>query len=161
MGSSHEIGRAKDKRSNPLSKSWYDNQNKKKLDGMEVLKKNMYNFFRNVCKSKAEDNMWTTFKDYQSKCKGKGYAKGFVSCNARATNEFRHKKNLAYCTNIFNNPILIKFFTSKGVVVDEDAYALGELIQWIFRSQLRDDKPINIYIPSQRMRELLKNWLSI
>ena len=157
----NEIGRAKDKRSNPLSKSWYDNQNRKKLDGMNTLKKNMYNFFRNVCKSKAEDNMWTTFKDYQSKCKGKGYAKGFVSCNARATNEFRHKKNLAYCTNIFNNPILIKFFTSKGVVVDEDTYALGELIQWIFRSQLRDGKPINLYIPSERMRNLLKQWLGI
>lgn len=152
------VGKAKG-RSNPLSKSWYDNQNRRKLDGMDILKTNMENFFRNICKSKTNENMWTTFKDYQSKCKGKGFAKGFVPCNARATNEFRNKKNLAYCINVFNNPMIMKFFTSKGVAVDEETYALSELIQWIFRSQLRDGKEINLYIPSERMRFLLMQWL--
>ena len=170
----NNIGKPRDKRSNPLSKSWYDNQNRKKLDGMDVLKKNMQNFFKNICKSKTEDNMWTCFKQYKGKCVGAGY-KGrnfkdkngnekntcFVTSSARATNEYRHKKNLAYCINVFNNPILIKFFVSKGVVVDEDTYALAELIQWIFRSQLRDGKPINLYIPSERMRNLLKQWLGM
>ena len=103
--------------------------------------------------------MWTCFKDYKSKCKGKGYTKGFVSCNARATNEYRHKKNLTYIVNIFNNPMILKFFRSKDVKVDENTFALSELIQWIFRSQLRDGKKINIYIPSKRMRMLLEKWL--
>jgi hypothetical protein len=121
----------------------------------------MENFFRNICKSKSNENAWTCFKTYKSKCQGKGYAKGFISCNARATNEFRHKKNLAYCVNIFNNPKLIEFFTQKGVEVDEDTYALSELVQWIFRSCLRDGKEINLYIPSERMRQLLKKWLGM
>lgn len=43
--------------------------------------------------------------------------------------------------------------------VDEDAYALSEMLQWIWRSSIRDGKPINIYIPSKRMRTLLMNWL--
>ena len=154
------IGKAKDKRSNPLSKSWYDNQYAKKLDGMKVLKNNTTNFFKNICKSKSEDNMWTTFKDYISKCKGEGYTKGFVACNARATNDYKHKKNLAYLINSFNNPRVLQFFIQRGIEIDEETYALSELIQWMFRSQLRENKPINIYIPSERMRNLLKNWLN-
>ena len=81
-------------------------------------------------------------------------------CNARATNEYKHKKNLAYCINVFNNPVLNSFFINKGVTIDEDTYALSELIQWVFRSQLRDNKPINIYIPSERMRNLFIDWLN-
>lgn len=154
------IGKPKDKRGNPLSKSWYDNQSRKKLDGMDILKKNMENFFQKICKGKSDENMWTCFKDYKSKCKGKGYSKGFVSCNARATNEYRHKKNLAYVINTFNNPKILEFFRQRDVKVNEDEYALAELIQWLFRSQLRDGKPINLYIPSERMRKLLKDWLN-
>lgn len=70
------------------------------------------------------------------------------------------KKNLAYCINKFSNPKVNKFFSSKGVVIDEDANALADLVQWIFRSQLRYNKPINIYIPSERMKQLLINWLN-
>lgn len=154
------IGTPKDKRSNPLSKSWYDNQYVKKLDGMKVLKNNTANFFKHICKSKSDDNMWTTFKDYKTKCQGGGYTKGFVACNARATNNYKHKKNLAYLINSFNNPRVLQFFIQRGIEIDEETYALSELIQWMFRSQLRENKPINIYIPSERMRNLLKNWLN-
>ena len=153
------IGKPKDKRSNPLSVSWYKNQKSKKLDGLNILKKNMENYFKKICKSKSIDNAWTTFKDYVPQCKGSGYSKGFIPSNARATNEYRNKKNLAYCVNVFNNPILNKFFIVKGVEIDEETYALSEMIQWLFRSQLRDGKPINLYIPSERMRTLLINWL--
>lgn len=156
----NRIGEPEDKRKNPLSKSWYDEQSKNNTDAFDVLSKNMVNFFRNICKGKSKDNMWTTFKDYKFKCKGEGYTKGFVPCNSRATNEFRHKKNLAYIINAFYNPMIIRFFKDKNIEVDVDAWGLSELIQWIFRSQLRDGKEINIYIPSKRMRELLERWLN-
>ena len=142
-----------------LSKSWYEKQDKNKTDGFDLLKNNIFNYFQNIVKGKSKENMWTCFKDFKTKCKGKGYTKGFVSCNARATNDYRHKKNLAYVVNIFNNPMILKFFRNKGVSVDENSFALSELIQWIFRSQLRDGKEINLYIPSSRMRNLLKQWL--
>ncbi len=57
------------------------------------------------------------------------------------------------------NPYEKKFFTSKGVKVKENMYALSELIQWIWRSRIRDGQPINLYIPSKRMRTLLKDYL--
>ena len=104
--------------------------------------------------------MWTVYKDYKSKLKGEGYSRGFVSCNARAVNEFKNKKNLAYLCNIYVNPMHKKLFELKDIKVNEDFYALDKIIQWMFRSQLRDDKPINIYIPSKRMRDLLHKWLN-
>jgi hypothetical protein len=143
-----------------LSVSWFERDAKKRKKPLiKKLKDNLINVFNNKYKSKSEDNMWTTYKDYKSKLSGKGYTKGFVSVNARATNDFREKKYLAYCANIFLNPYLKNYFIGKGIKVLEDKYALSELIQWVWRSAIRDDKEIHIYIPSSRMRNLLIDWL--
>ena len=53
-----------------------------------------------------------------------------------------------------------QFFIDKGVSVDEDTWALSELIQWVFRSAIRENNNINIYIPSERMRNLFIEWLN-
>lgn len=141
-----------------LSKSWYVKNKNKPL--ISQLKNNLNNYFRNKLKSKANDNMWTTYKDFKSYLSGKGYTKGFVSLNCRATNDYCDKVNLAYCCNVFLNPIIKQFFVDRGVKVNEDIYALSELIQWIWRSRIRKGKNINLYIPSKRMRDLLINWLN-
>lgn len=138
-----------------LSKSWYDN--KKHLH--KKLKNNITNYFINIVGSKSNYNMWTTFKTYKPKLSGKGYTKGFVSCTARATNEYSHKTTLAYGINRFINPIIKEYFYSYDIKLNEELYALSELIQWIWRSDIRNDNNIDLYIPSQRMRELLINWL--
>ena len=91
--------------------------------------------------------------------KGKGYTKGFLSYNIRATNAYRGRDHLAYCVNVFYNPLMKNYFLDHGVEVKENEYALGEMIQWIWRSAIRDGKEIWIYVPSRRMRELLKQWL--
>ena len=52
-----------------------------------------------------------------------------------------------------------RFFTEKGVNIDEETWALSELIQWLFRSAIREENEINLYIPSKRMRNLLQEWL--
>lgn len=142
-----------------LSKTWYLTHEK---DGyLLALKKNTYNFFNNYCKgSKSSDNMWTTFKEYQNRLKGNGYTKGWIPINSRATNNYRNKKNCAYLINRYINPFFKQFFSKKGIIVDEDEFALSELLQWVWRSQIRDEKSINLYIPSQRMRDLLKEFLS-
>lgn len=140
-----------------LSKSWYMKDKNKLL--ITQLKNNINNYFRNKLKSKAIDNMWTTYKEFKGKLSGKGYTKGFVSLNCRATNDYCNKVNLAYCTNIFLNPIIKQFFIDRKVNVNEDIYALSELIQWIWRSRIRRGEDINLYIPSLRMRALLLRWL--
>lgn len=138
-----------------LSKSWYTN----KKDVLPRLKNNTENYFKNKVKAKSNETLWTTFKDHQSKLKGRGYAKGFVACTARATNEYRDKTHLAYIINRFINPIKKGFFHDKGIDINEDMYALSELVQWIWRSAIRDNKPISLYIPSKRMRTILQLWL--
>lgn len=143
-----------------LSSSWFSREQKTRNKFLlKTLKKNILNYFSNKVKSPSEETMWTTFKDNKNYLSGKGYTKGFVSVNARATNEFRNKKNLAYCANIFLNPIIKQFFQTKNIKIYEETYALSELVQWIWRSAIRDEKDINIYIPSSRMRELLIDWL--
>jgi hypothetical protein len=142
-------------KNNALSRNWY-NENEVL---MELFKNSVRNYFVHICKTKSNLNMWTTFKSSRKVLKGKGYSKGFVSLNARATNEFSDKVSLAYLVNRFERPLLKGFFEDNNIYINEDEWALSELIQWIFRSAIRNDKEINIYIPSKRMRDLLINWL--
>ena len=51
---------------------------------------------------------------------------------------------------------------------DADLWALQEMLQYIWRSRIRgnentvnkQDRAINLYIPSKRMRNLLEQWLN-
>lgn len=140
-----------------LLKSWYVRA--KRSISLKRLKDNMYNFFYNICKAKSNDVLWTTFKDYSQSASPKSYSKSYLSCTMRASNEYRSRTSLAYCVNIFVNPVICQYFYSKDIVVDQDRYALSTLVQWIWRSAIRDGKEINVYIPSKRMRELLLNWI--
>lgn len=142
-----------------LSSSWFKNEKNKLL--IKQLKNNTYNYFTNKIKGQSKYNMWTTFKADRSKLSGKGYMRGFVTLTARATNEYMDKYNLAYLSNIFLNPLIKQFFIDRNIKVNEEIYALSELLQWIWRSRIRKDNNdyINLYIPSSRMRNLLKDWL--
>ena len=138
-----------------LSKTWYKNN----TENLAQLKNNLNNYFRRVVKTNSSRTFWTTFKDYERVLKGNGYTLGFAPCNIRATNEYRDRTSLAYTINVFINPLVKNYLLESGVEVKEDDYALSELIQWVFRSAIRDGKPISIYIPSSRMRLLFENWL--
>lgn len=144
---------------NPLSKSWYEDKRKKNLTIFNQLKNNTENYFRTIAKTKSNDNMYTVFKPYCKYVKGEGYAKGFVPCNARGTNDFKDKKSLAYLINFFMSPDIKQFVDHYHIDFDDDLFSLSALLQWIWRSQIRDGKPINIYIPSERMRRLLTDWI--
>lgn len=169
-----------------LSKNWY----RKNQEDLPQLKNNLNNFFRNVKKAKAEEILWTAPKDYEKHLKGAGYISirqltaderqlpkterekleknlsCFLSCNAKATNNYKDRSTLAYCINMFLNPFVKKYFEKKSIIddmeieVNEDLYALSCMLQWIWRSRIRDMKSISIYIPSTRMRNLFVDWLN-
>ena len=147
-------------KSNPLSKPWYEDKRKKNRSIFSQLKNNTENYFRTVTKTKSIDNMYTVFKPYCKYVKGKGFANGFVSCNARGTNEFKDKKSLAYLINFFMSPDIKQFVEHYHIEFDDNLFSLSALLQWIWRSQIRDGNPIDLYIPSERMRELLKIWIN-
>ena len=140
-----------------LSKSWFD---KRTNSSVILLKNNMYNYYRNVVNTSSKDIMWTTFKDYKSQLASNGFRKSFVPCNARATNDYAHVHNIMYCINMFNVPFIVNFFKNKGVEVNEEEWALSEMIQFIYRSAIRKGEHINLYIPSARMRKILTEYIN-
>lgn len=141
-----------------LSSRWF---NRRRASDQQIkdLKANLVNYYTNIVPSKSYYALWTVYEKARDWLKGKGYTNGFIACNLRATSQYRHKKYLAYCINFFMNPFYKKYFESQGAVVDDDKYSLSEMVQWIWRSAIRDGKEIWIYVPSKRMRTLLTDWL--
>lgn len=140
-----------------LSKQWFINTDNNK--NIKQLKNNIYNYLKNITKSKNDEIMWTCFKDNIEKLKGKGYTNAHVPCNCRSTNDYHQRYNLVYAINRYVNPGIIQYFAKGNIKIDNDLYALSEMIQWIWRSRIRNGNNINIYIPSIRMRSLLRRWL--
>ena len=89
----------------------------------------------------------------------KGYGKGFVALNMRASNDYAKKTSVAYPVNRYMNTGVKNFFVKHNIQPDEDKYALSEMLQFIWRSAIRNGEEIWIYIPSVRMRNLLKIWI--
>jgi hypothetical protein len=154
----NDIGTRKG-RENPLSVSWFESDAKRGGRLTEALKKQTYNFFNNKVRTKSGENLWSTYKTYRGRLKGNGYGRSFEPCNSRSTNRLRDRKSLAYLVNLYHHPFIRAYFEDAGVTISEDYHALLTMTQWVWRSQIRDGKPITLYVPSERMRELFRNWL--
>lgn len=143
-----------------LSKNWFDRR-KINHDEIKILRNGLNTFFRRRTHGAANEQLWTCFKAHAPKLYGdRGrFAGSFLQLAAKATNEYRNRKYLAYVANKFIDPNVSKFFARKNVQIDPDEFALSEMLQWIWRGCIRDNKPIELYIPSRRMRELLQGWI--
>ena len=150
----------KEKERTYLSSSWFKKRDRNSVKEKNILKNNMDNYFRNICNAKSDNRLWTTYKASIDDLKGRRYSKQFLSFTTRATNQYRYINNMAFMLNLFMNPNEVNYFIDQNVNVNEDLLAISDMLQWIFRSSIRDDKPINIYIPSFRMRNLLEKWLN-
>lgn len=140
-----------------LSSTWYSKNSNTLI--MRKLKNNTYNFYRHITGSKQSEFYWCTFKDYERQLSSKGFMSRFLPINTRSTNSFKNCVNVAYLVNRYLNPVVKNFFKSRNVEVDEDGYALSEMLQFIWRSAIREYREINVYIPSSRMRDLLLIWI--
>lgn len=139
-----------------LSMNWFG----KDIEGVKQVKRNVSNCFNNIWRDvPADRKLWGSYKGEFSKIKGQGYTKSFLTFNAKATNAYRKRDCLVYIANLFMNVNEKKFYQMHGIKVDEDAYALSIMVQWIWRSAIRDGNEVHLYIPSRRMRTLLINWI--
>ena len=143
-----------------LSKSWYERRRADHND-IRTIRNNLNTFFRRRCECGADRQLWTCFKSDEFKIEGATgrFHSGYLQPTARATNEYRKRDAVAYLINRFIDPNVSKFFEQRGVRVNEDEFALGEMLQFVWRSAIRDNKPIDLYVPSKRMRELLIDWI--
>ncbi|TPE68947.1 hypothetical protein [Halalkalibacterium halodurans] len=142
-------------RNNAFGASWLRNASSSLQD---KIKRSTYNFFKTHVKSRAKENLWTTLKEKESRLGGDGYKKSFIPLNMRATNDYSDRRALAYLFNRFMDPYERSFFEDNGVTVDQDLLAVSDLLQWVYRSRIRNGESIHLYLPSSRMRILLKSW---
>lgn len=157
----HVLGHAKlnatGNHKSALSMAWFQ-----KEENRTKLRRNVENLKTNIWREECAPGkfMWGSFKSQENLSRRKGFKKSFLVFNARATNEYRDKDHLAYLANIYLNVGHKILFKRRGAPIDEDAYALSTMIQWIWRSAIRDGKEIWVYVPSSRMRRLLTDWIA-
>lgn len=146
-----------------LTKSWYGLSNGWSSYYVKKHRANMKRALRNVIRNhwnvRGASIYWCVPKGVADIVADKGYKKRFLPCNARATNEYRSCTHVVYAYNLFPNAYLCSFLANARVPLDKDHWALSELIQFIMRSAVRDGNPIELYLPSERMRRILVDFL--
>lgn len=159
---------------NALSSTKLTNAKKKNSGLLKQIQDNLYNFFQNIANAKKDEVYYSTLNEVADKIQPKGYkmtaadkkaaeavppkSPPMISINARATNNHGEKRAIAYVYNRFNMPDINAFFQDNDVTIDEELFAASDLLQWIYRSRIRNGQPIDVYIPSYRMRNLLYSW---
>ena len=145
-----------------LSMSWY-----KKPKNVELVSRMIDSFYRNSASLLTDDygadkRLWSVYKDNMRAMAKRGTRlspKSFLSYSIRAVNDYSDKTLLAYAVNIFPNVTESIYWSDRGYIIDEDLFALNHMIQWIWRSAIRNNEEIWVLVPANRMRDLLKNWL--
>lgn len=84
----------------------------------------------------------------------------FIPCNARASNEYAHKKVMIHAFNRYPNQAVKSYLEDVGFPIDQDRFALSEMVQWIWRSCIRKGEELTVIVLSERMNKLLKEWLT-
>lgn len=145
-----------------LSKRWWNTHIKSpKTKKIEELKGNVDYFFDHTCRGiKIKDKLWTTFKGCEKYVVDDGYKRRDIPFNSRAVNKYSNCKAVAYLVNVFLKPDIMAYFSRGGIKIDQDLYALSSMLQFIWRSAIRNGEPITVYVPSSRMRNLLLGWMS-
>ena len=82
----------------------------------------------------------------------------WIPNTTRGTNDYAHCSHLIYLYDQHLHPFLTRWLGNSSQEF-ADAYALTELIQWVWRSRVRRGEPITVYLPSTRMRALFEEWL--
>lgn len=144
-----------------LSKAWYERRGYDDPD-IQKLRNGLRSFFRRFPDGSIDTRMWTCFKkdvDKLTDQRHRRYRNNFLQISARATNQYRSCTEVAYLVNRYADPNIVKFFSKRGISFESTGFALSEMLQWIWRSAIRDDKPINLYVPSKRMRDMLLDWM--
>lgn len=151
----HKINDIGDKKT-ALSSAWF----KRGGDEVDQVFRNITNLYTNILKpGQRHGLMIGVFSEQKNTENLRSMLRKCVPFNERATNKYKDKNILAYCVNIFMDVGTKLYYTSHGAKVDEDGYALSTMVQWIWRSAIREGHDIWLYVPSKRMRNLLTKWL--
>ena len=158
-----------------MSKEWFKAaRNGKNGEGLKKLLgcfRSAYTFMKQKG-VRSDSFMFTTFTAYQKLLDGDGRhfptLKRFLPCNAKATNDYSNCTGVAYLCNRYFDVNCANFLIQRAketnnpeLKFDNNNYALSELLQFIWRSNVRvadSDKPVYVWVPNKRMRKLLRDF---
>ncbi|MNQ67508.1 hypothetical protein D3C85_820350 [compost metagenome] len=154
-----------------LSSTWYSDNAKK--DQLEKIGNAIQNLHRKYPKGSI---LFTMPKDStvkrkdgrpNSRCavhRSTDVDEGFLYCGARATNDYANRWVAIHAYNRYVNRVVAAYLqdygSEVGAVPSDDQFALSEMLQWLYRTRIRKDQPIDVYLLSSRMEKLLRAWLN-
>ncbi|ACN14895.1 hypothetical protein HRM2_17910 [Desulforapulum autotrophicum HRM2] len=157
----------KHKRSKPFSKGFIERMTHKErksfCDGIRniVYKREKYDIERVMitcfkCFMKTDDD-----KVPKKNMMPRSMYTCLVPMNARGSNQWIDRDFVIHMVDHYPEPSLDKYMHARSNgSYNPDIYALSMLVQYIFRSAIRDKKHIKLMICSPRMEKLFKNWLA-
>lgn len=154
-----------------LSSTWYEDANE---DQLKTVSRYISNVARKHCNDftdlmytlpkkrhislRGNVNVVKPTKFYRKKINGE-WSYNWIPVQMRATNDYRHKSVVIHCQNRFPLVAVSSYLSDYNCAIDVKVFALSEMVQWIWRSRIRENKPIVLAIANKRMYNLFKNWL--
>lgn len=154
-----------------LSKSWYDsNATREQLDEVGRAIDSVFRRYDHerilYTMPKQSAHRWmlgSSRKVRNNRCAihrntkvGEGY---FLYSGARASNDYIHKDVAIHAYNRFPNLSVKAYLQDYGGDIDDDMFALSEMVQWVWRTGVRRGHPIHLFFLSQRMEDIFSSWL--
>ena len=90
---------------------------------------------------------------YQSKLT----AANWIAKTTKGTNEYRNCTHAVYLSKLNLSPNIIAYLGVDRQF--EKDWAVSELIQWLYRTGLRDGQKVELHLASSHMKCLLEDWL--
>ena len=84
----------------------------------------------------------------------------WLAAQTRATNKYSSKTTMIHCYNRYPLLTVSSYLQEYKQPLDQDVFALSELLQWAFRGCVREGKPMVLCCASQRMYNLVDSWLN-
>lgn len=134
-----------------LSTNWFI----KNRSELKNLKNDIFNYYFNRIHATAKTFYWTCNSNWYNDLFSVKVKHNWIGYNPNNVKDRRN--NLAFIMNVFPNEFVVRKLNID--YLDKDLYALCVIVNWIC-SVADITKPINIYVPSKRMRDILLNWIN-
>jgi hypothetical protein len=84
----------------------------------------------------------------------------WLSSTTKATNQYSHYKSVIYALSKHKNPYYDSLLRYWGTSLNDDLFAVAEMLQLIWRGCIRNDERMRLYIVCPKMRVLFLDWLN-
>ena len=150
-----------------MSYTWYTNS--ALTDELDKISKAILSVYRKVENKKeflftAPKELSVRYNDKGKKAKRTILHKDipdeyYLYSGTRATNDYAYKSVLVHAYNRHPNLVVNNYLTQYASSPNSDVFALAEMIQWVWRSRIRKEEPIQLCIMNKRMERLFREWL--